>query len=271
MLSSFGRPVMMVGCGNMAGAMLVRWLECGLDPALVTIVDPARREAPGGVALLSALPIELPVGTVIVLGIKPQGLGTLASELAPLLAGDNIVISMLAGITLAGLGDALGSVAQVVRIMPNTPVALGVGVCAVCPDRTVSDGSRQLAEELLAPLGLVEWMADEEQMNLVTALSGSGPAFVYRFIDALAIAARDLGMDEALAGRMALATVAGAAALAQRSTETPGELAERVASPGGTTRAGLSVLDAQQALVSLLEQTLRAARDRGEELARPTP
>lgn len=267
-LERFDRPLLMLGCGNMAGAMLARWLECGLSPGLVTIVDPGRQQAPQDTALMAALPETLPAGSVVVLGIKPQMLGEVAPLLAPLLPTDAIVISMLAGITLAGLRDALGEGADIIRIMPNTPVALGKGVCAYCTEPGTGATARTITESLLAPLGLVERLADEGQMNLVTALSGSGPAFVYRFIDALGAAAAELGLAADMAARLALATVEGATALACTAQESPAQLAERVASPGGTTRAGLNVLDEDAALRSLLLATLRAARDRGEEMAK---
>lgn len=259
---------MMIGCGNMAGAMLSRWLDCGLATERVTVVDPGIAAAPSGVTLIRDLPDMVPGDAVIVLGIKPQLLPDLAPRLAPLLREGHVIISMLAGVTVARLGEALGDRASIVRIMPNTPVALGQGVCALYADPRTGEAARTAAQTLLSPLGVAEWIAQEEALNLVTALTGCGPAFVYRFIDALAQAACALGMDEAQAQRFAVATVQGSANLAAQAGESPAALAERVASKGGMTREGLDVLDADERLVRLMTDTLRAARDRGEELNR---
>lgn len=266
MLETFDRPVILIGCGNMAGAMLARWLECGLDPARVTVVDPVRKEVAPGLTLLPALPAEMPVDAIILLGIKPQSLPDVAPALAPVLDGGKTIISMLAGVSIETLRAALGEGAELVRVMPNMPVSLGKGVCALYADATAAADTRQAAELLLAPLGLVEWIADEDDFNLVTAVTGCGPAFVFRFIDALAQAAEALGMEEGQARRFAMATVQGAASLAAQAGEPPAILADRVASKGGMTREGLDVLDADDRLVALLSETLRAARDRGVEL-----
>lgn len=264
----FDRPLVMIGCGNMAGAMLSRWLEYGTPPELVTVIDPGRTEVPAGVALLPVLPDRLPEGAVVVLGIKPQSLPDLAGELAPLLHAGMLVVSMLAGVRVGSLEQALGKGAAFIRIMPNTPAALGKGVCALYADPAVPDDARMSVGTLLTPLGLVEWLEDEDQFNLVTALTGCGPAYVFRFIDAMARAARSLGMEEVRARRFAIAMTEGAAALAARAAEDPGMLADRVASKGGMTREGLDILDDDDRLLRLMTETLRAARDRGEELDR---
>lgn len=267
-MQDFTRPLVLVGCGNMAGSILSRWLDCGLAPALVTIVDPARTEAPAGTRLLATLPDSLPEGAIVQLGFKPQQFGQIAPGLRPVLRPGMIVLSMLAGVTVDLLRGALGDAPAIVRMMPNTPVALGKGVCALFTHPQTSVGERDEAAALLAPLGLVEWLEHEDQFNLVTALSGCGPAFLFRFIDALGGAARELGMEADQAARFALGTVEGAAALAALSNQSPAALAEAVASPGGMTREGLDVLDADGRLAALLLDTLRAARDKGEALAR---
>lgn len=268
-LTSFDRPVLMIGCGTMAGAILARWLESGLDAAHVTVVDPGRTAPPAeGVKLLSALPHALPPRAVIVLGIKPQSLPDLAPTLAPMLGKEHVIISMLAGVTLAGLRTALGTSADLVRIMPNTPVALGKGVVGLYADAAISEEVVNDALALLNPLGLVERITDEAQFNLLTALTGCGPAFVFRFVDALTQASATLGLEPDQAARLALATVEGAARLAAQADESPAILADKVASKGGMTREGLDVLDEGGRFVALLTETLRAARDRGEELER---
>lgn len=268
-LNEFDRPVLMIGCGTMAGAILARWLEAGLDPARVTVVDPGRSAPPAeGVSLLSALPAALPPRAVIMLGIKPQSLPDVAPLLSPLLTSGQIIISILAGVTVAGLRATLGEKTDIVRIMPNTPVALGKGVCALYADAHTDAGLVDEAQCLLAPLGLVERIGDEAQFNLITALTGCGPAFVFRFIDALAHAATTLGLNAGQAARLAMATVEGASALAVQAGESPAILADKVASKGGMTREGLDVLDEGGRFVALLTEMMRAARDRGEELER---
>ena len=256
----------MIGCGNMAGAILDRWLASGLRPDLVTVVDPGKETVAAGVTLVSALPAALPDNAIIILGVKPQLLPDVAPLLGPLLHEGNIAISMLAGVTVAALRASLGRAARYVRIMPNTPVALGKGVCALYADGKGADEACAMAADLLQPLGLVERIDDEAQFNLITALTGCGPAFVFRFIDALASAATALGLDDAQALRLAIATVEGSAALATSSAVAPGVLADRVASKGGMTREGLDVMDADDRLNRLIADTLRAARDRGVEL-----
>lgn len=267
-LSGFDRPLFLIGCGNMAGAILRRWLTCGLNPALVTVTRPSGRPVAEGVTVRTDYPDHLPEGAVVLVGMKPQQLAAVAPQLQPLWRPDLTMLSLLAGVPVARLAETMASPDSAVRLMPNTPVALGKGVCALYADPAMPAERRALVDTLLAPLGLVEWIAAEEQFDLVTALSGCGPAFVFRFIDALAQGAARLGMDAAQAGRFALATVDGAATLAMQAGESPADLAEKVASKGGMTREGLDVLDAEDRLINLLTDTLRAARDRGVALNR---
>ena len=169
---------------------------------------------------------------------------------------------------MAGLRTHFPGVYDIVRVMTNTPVGVGRGVCALQADAPTSPAARAQAEALMRPLGLAEWIADEAQFNLVTALSGCGPAYLFRFIDALAGAAARLGLPTDQAERLALATVRGASTLAAQADVSPAMLADRVASPGGMTREGMNVLDRDDRLLDLRTDTLRAARDRGEEMAR---
>lgn len=256
--------ILLVGCGNMAGAMLQGWLAAGLDPARFAVFDPFARELPGGVRRLEALP-QGEAFDAILLGVKPQLLAEIAPQVAPLAGTGTTLFSILAGVELAVLGSHFPDAAGIVRLMPNLSAALGKSPIAL-----VSRGLDQAAQDgvtaLLNPLGTPEWIAEGE-FDLVTALAGSGPAFVYRFIDALAQAAADLGLPREQAARLALATVDGAAALAAASPHDPGELARRVASPGGVTQAGLDTLDRGGALGGLVEATLRSARDRSAAMA----
>ena len=257
------RPLWLLGCGNMAGAMLARWLETGLDPAAVTVIDPNRMTAPTGVRLLTAAPQGETPPAALMLGVKPQGFATASAGLD---VTDTIVFSIMAGVDQASLKARLPDARAIVRLMPNLPAALGKGVALLhAPD---ADGeTRALADALAASLGLALWLDDEALIDAGTAVSGSGPAFVYRFIDAMAAGAEKLGFSDDQAQALALATVEGAAALASASLESPAALAERVASPKGTTRAGLDVLDADEAIYDLVYRTLKAAADRAGELA----
>ncbi|MEO5587884.1 MAG: pyrroline-5-carboxylate reductase dimerization domain-containing protein, partial [Novosphingobium sp.] len=178
-----------------------------------------------------------------------------------------LVLSILAGVELASLAARFPAATGLVRVMPNLAAAIGKSPVALFAHGLDAAGQGAVTA-LMRPLGLPEWLADEAQFDLVTALAGSGPAFVYRFIDALAAGAAALGLPREQADRLALAMVEGAAALAAASPDAPGELARRVASPGGTTEAGLRVLDADRALGGLAEATLKAAANRSAELAK---
>ncbi|MFM9936333.1 MAG: pyrroline-5-carboxylate reductase [Novosphingobium sp.] len=256
--------VLQFGCGNMGGAMLAGWLAAGLDPAAFTVIDPMLAEAPAGVRLLEAAPHGEASADFVLLGFKPQQLNESAVAVRPHVGKGTLLLSILAGTECATLRGLFPEAAAIVRVMPNLAAALGKSPIALFGDATGS--ARTRIEALMAPLGPAEWLADEEAMHLVTALAGSGPAFVYRFIDALAEAATALGFPRPQADRLALAMVEGAAALAAAAPDSPGELARRVASPGGTTEAGLRVLDDKRRLVALLTDTLRSARDRSVEM-----
>jgi pyrroline-5-carboxylate reductase len=263
--SGWPSSLLLVGCGNMGGAMLAGWLAAGLDPARFTVVDPVLAQAPAGVTLLRQAPAEAAFDAIL-LGVKPQLLGDVAPAIAPLARPGVTVLSILAGVELATLAERLPGAGGFVRIMPNLAAAIGKSPLALFA-RGLGAAGRRAVSALMAPLGTPEWLAGEAQFDLVTALAGSGPAFVYRFIDALAAGAAALGLDEAQARRLALATVEGAALLAAASPHSPGELARRVASPGGTTRAGLDVLDSG-GLARLVTATLDAAARRSAEMAR---
>lgn len=258
----------LVGCGNMAGQMLSRWLGCGLDPARVTVLRPSGQAVADGVRVVTDYPAALPVGATVLLGMKPYQIGDVATALAPLCVAETRIVSILAGTLLADLRKYFPQVRDIVRAMPNLPVGVGKGVTALFTDNATSVAAREATDTLIRPLGLAEWVMDEALFNQVTALTGCGPAFVFRFIDALAQAGEALGIPADQAARMALATVQGSATMATRASDSPGQLADRVASPGGMTREGLNVLDADDRLFRLLIDTLTAARDRGEAMAR---
>lgn len=257
--------ILIVGCGNMGGAMLAGWLAAGIDPKTFTIVDPVLENPPEGVVLHRQLPAPGAFDGVL-LGVKPQML----NDVAPLLEGSvgpgTLLLSILAGVELETLAHHFPRAEGRVRVMPNLAAALGKSPIALVGS-ALGDETKCAVDALMAPLGTAEWLESEALMDVVTALAGSGPAFVYRFIDALSAGAADLGLPADQAQRLALATVEGAALLAAQSPHSPGELARKVASPGGTTQAGLDTLDRDGALARLLEATLRAARDRSAEMA----
>lgn len=257
--------IWLVGCGNMGSAMLRGWLRSGIDPATITVIDRGAADIPAGVRVateISALPdVDRP--DTLILAIKPQQLHAFhaqASGLAP-----KLLVSILAGVEEAALA-ALWRTDAIVRAMPNLPVAIGKGVTALHTGSAVA-GARDDAAALMAPLGLIEWIDDETLFDAVTALSGCGPGFVFRFIDALAGAGVALGLPADQAQRLAVATVEGAGLMAAAAAESAAALADRVASPGGSTREGLNVLDRDDALNRLLRDTLAASARRNREMA----
>lgn len=258
--------LLIVGCGNMGGAMLAGWLAAGEDPARFEVLDPALESAPAGVVLHRSAPAN-PDHDAILLGFKPQQLPALAPGLQPLTSEGVTVFSLLAGIDLSMLAGVFPSAAAHVRVMPNLAARIGKSP-VILAETGITEPQRDAAQALFGQLGTALWLEDEAQFDLVTALAGSGPGFVYRFIDALAAAGAELGLDRALADQLSLAMVEGAASLAAAADASPAELADRVASPGGMTREGLNVLDDGNALKSLLIATLRATAEKGGELAR---
>lgn len=258
-------PIWLIGCGNMGSAMLRGWADAGLARDRLFAVDPQAGELPTGATLREGPPTEGFGRAIVVLGVKPQMLDSVAPGIAPSVGPETAIVSMLAGVEIASLRARFAEAAVIVRMMPNLPAGLRKGAIGLATDKPGDPFTRQIGT-LAALLGTAEWI-DESLFDLVTALSGSGPGFVYRFVEALAEAGAALGLDADQARRLAIATVAGAAALAAESNEDPGTLAERVASPGGTTRAGFDVLDRDDALKRLVHDTLEAAMKRGAELA----
>lgn len=259
-------PVWLVGAGNMGGAMLRGWLAAGRDPATITVIDPAAANLPEGVLALAAPPPDGAAPAVLVLAVKPQLLDAVALALAPVMAAETLLVSILAGVEIASLRRRFSKPAGVVRAMPNLPAAIGRGVTALHGEG-LTDRAAAIGQSLVAPLGAVEWLEAEAQFDAVTALSGCGPAFLFRFIDAMARAGEALGLPPEQAARLALATVEGSAIMAAEADASPAMLADQVASPGGATREGLNMLDEADAIGALLARTLAAAARRSGELA----
>jgi pyrroline-5-carboxylate reductase len=261
--ADFPHQILLFGCGNMGGAMLRGWIASGIDPARFVVVDPYASDLPEGVTHYRSASETAGTFDVVLLGIKPQMLDELAGQISSCLDEKATLISMLAGIETGTLATHFPT-AQIIRLMPNLSAAIGKSPLGLWSGDLGTAGQAVL-ENWLAPLGLPVWLNSESQMNAVTALAGSGPAFVYRFIDALGAAGTALGLEPAIASQLALSMVEGSALLAAQADETPAELAARVTSPGGTTAAGLSELD--KGLTALIENTLHAASERGAELA----
>jgi pyrroline-5-carboxylate reductase len=250
----------MIGCGNMGGALLRRWLETGLDPASVTVIDPANRQIEG-VSWVSVMPGGAP--DLLVLGIKPQLLGDVAPGVQAHVGRGTLILSMLAGVECATLRDLFPEAKAIVRAMPNLPVSIGKGVTGLFSP----EGESAPINALMAGTGLCEWLEEESLFHPLTALSGSGPAFVYRFIAALADAGTALGLPEDQALRLARSMTEGAAAVAASTPTEPQELARRVASAGGVTAEGLRILDQNAALGTLIKETLKQAALRSAAMA----
>jgi pyrroline-5-carboxylate reductase len=257
-------PLWLIGCGNMGGAMLRRWIASGLDPATVTVITRSGQGAPEGVRSLKALPDEDAPATLM-LALKPQQIEAARALLGPMRGAPTLLLSILAGVDHAALTQRFAA-DTIVRAMPNLPVAIGKGVTSLytvgAPDEAIA-----AAEAFAAPLGHYEWIADEAHFDAVTALAGCGPGFVFRFADALAKAGVSLGLPPEQAARLAIATLEGSAIMAAEADISPAVLADRVASPGGSTREGLNVLDQDDALVALLTRTLAASERRNAEMA----
>lgn len=265
-------PLLLVGCGKMGGAMLEGWLRMGLDCEGTSILDP--HASPSLVATceqhgiaLNPSPSSIPTPQVILLGIKPQMLDDAAPSLAGHIGPQTLLVSILAGKTMDNLRTRLPGLKAIVRAMPNLPAAVQRGVTGACASPEVSPQQRALAQALLSGVGSVEWVDREEQIDAVTAVSGSGPAYVFYLTECLARAGAALGLPEDLAGRLARATVEGAGELMHRSDLPPSTLRENVTSPAGTTAAALAVLMAADGLDPLMRDAVAAARRRAEELS----
>lgn len=262
------RKLLIIGCGNMAGAMLAGWLAAGFEPSRFSILSASLEKAPDGIPLYRDVSQALAAGDhdAVMLGFKPQHLGTRSPEIQALTGESVAVYSLLAGITLEQLKGAYPLASSHIRVMPNLACRVNKSPIILAQDG-MGESDRDHAFAFFDPLGTALWLEDEAKFDLVTALAGSGPGFVYRFIDALAEAAVELGLDPDQATSLALATVDGASTLAAIADASPGILADQVASPGGMTREGLNVLDNEKALVKLLTRTLKATADRGAQLS----
>jgi len=267
-----GGRLLLVGAGRMGGALLSGWLARGLAPDRIVVADPAPSPesraliAEHGVVIAPLDAAESPFET-IVLAVKPQGMGPVLKGVAPLASDGTLTLSIAAGTTLGTIGAVLGPGRAMVRAMPNTPAAIGRGVSVLCPNPSVVPAQREAAEALLSAVGRVAWIEDEGLMDAVTAVSGSGPAYVFLLAECLAEAGRKAGLPPELAELLARETVAGSGALLGASNEPPATLRENVTSPGGTTAAALELLMGEEGLGPLLARAVEAAARRSRELS----
>ena len=264
-------PVLLVGCGKMGGAMLRGWLARGLERAVVVEPQPAqlgdlaKDEHLAVFADVASLPDSLRPAA-LVLAIKPQSMEAALGAYRALAAG-TVTLSIAAGKTLAFLGAQLGSV-PIVRAMPNLPASIGRGMTVAVANAHVTPPQKALAEWLLAACGDVAWVEEEQLLDPVTAVSGSGPAYVFLLIETLARAGERAGLPPELAMRLARATLFGAADLAEAASESAATLRANVTSPGGTTQAALEVLMAENGLQPLFDRAIQAATRRSRELGK---
>lgn len=255
--------VLLVGCGRMGGAMARRWV----DEHRVLVFDPAA-SVPAGAERVEALDsVDLPGDLVVVIAVKPQVFSDLGPTLVPLAARGCLFLSIMAGLRLASIGGVIGGSERIVRAMPNTPAAIGAGITALVKGGEVGDRDAESVEALLRPTGKLVWLGDEAELDLVTAVSGSGPAYFFRFTEALARAGTAAGLDAALAMELARETMIGAAALAGTEDDPLSELRRQVTSPGGTTAAGIAQMDDNAAIDRLVGRVVDAAAARSRTLA----
>ena len=258
--------LVLLGCGKMGSAMLAGWLDGGLPAGSVWVIDPKPSDwlQTTGVHINIDLP---PTPAIVLVAVKPQMMGDALPSIAAMGNGETLFVSVAAGTPIAAFEAALGDTSPIVRAMPNTPAAVARGITAIIGNAHASAAQVDLAETLLRAVGQVVRLDTEDQMDAVTGVSGSGPAYVFHMIESLALAGQAQGLKPELAMQLALATVAGAGALAETSDDTPAQLRVNVTSPNGTTQAGLEVLmDDQSGLTSLITKTVAAATTRSQEL-----
>lgn len=270
--SALPQTLVLAGAGKMGGAMLQGWLALGMKPEGVTAIDPHASQdmqdycARQGVALVTS-PQGLARPQALVLAIKPQTLAEAGASFAPLADGDTLTVSIMAGKTIANIAAATGANA-IVRTMPNTPAAVGRGVTGAAASPAVTQMQKSMATALLDAVGRTVWLDDEALLDAVTAVSGSGPAYIFYLTECLAKAGEAAGLPADLAMQLARATVEGSGELMFREPQTPAsQLRVNVTSPGGTTAAALEVLMAQDGLAPLMQRAIAAAKRRAGELS----
>ena len=263
--------LVLVGAGKMGGAMAQGWLEAGLPASSLTILEPNPSSEIASLAMDRGVTLNSPIGAppdMLALAVKPQSLDQVAPQIVALAGAQTLLLSIIAGKTIANLLARLPRAQAVVRAMPNTPAAIGRGVTAAFANPGVDGEQRRWCERLLGAVGTFFWLDDEGAIDSVTAISGSGPAYVFALTEALAAAAERLGLPAELSMSLARGTVEGAAELMRRESGTsPATLRSNVTSPGGTTAAALAVLQAPEGLNDLMARATAAACARAAEMA----
>lgn len=265
--------VLLAGCGKMGTAMLTGWLSKLKDPLQFTIIDPlisldhlAAKD--DRVNIYNAIDRQMETPDIIVLAMKPQMMPDALPDLAKLAGPDTVWLSIAAGITVDKLKSQLGEDTAIIRTMPNTPAAIGKGITAMIIDDRVSDDIAALSIRMMEVIGAVVMLDHEDDMDSVTAVSGSGPAYVFLMREALEAAGIGAGLKPELAEQLAAATLRGAVSLMDESDESPSQLRVNVTSPAGTTQAALDVLMADDGMISMMRKAVLAARDRSRELGK---
>lgn len=264
------RGLFLLGCGKMGSAMLQGWLNQGIAPGDVWVMDPNPSDWLRGLADAGLhLNTGVPDGPAIaLLAVKPQTMGDALGPVTALGGGGTLILSIAAGTPIRFFEEAFGTATPIIRAMPNTPAAIGQGITALTGNGAATEAHLALAETLLAAIGQTVRLDGEHQMDAVTAVSGSGPAYVFHLIETMAAAGEAEGLPRALALHLARATVAGAGALAEAASEDPSQLRVNVTSPGGTTAAALEVLmNAEDGFPPLLRRAVAAAARRGRALS----
>jgi pyrroline-5-carboxylate reductase len=269
-LKQINGPIVLAGAGKMGGAMLSGWLAQGLDPKQVAVIEPQPSAEISALAArgvrLNPSPADVGAVATLVIALKPQTFGEAGAMLKPFAGPSTLAVSIMAGITIASISQICGG--GVVRAMPNTPAAIGRGITVAVAANNVSSAQRAVADALLRATGSVEWVDDEALMDAVTAVSGSGPAYVFLLAEELARAGVEAGLPQELAEKLARETVAGSGELLHRSDLAAATLRQNVTSPGGTTAAALAVLMGADGMPSLLTRAVAAATRRSKELAK---
>jgi len=265
----FPASLLLIGAGKMGGAMLEGWLGLGLDPHHVNIIDPGADERMIAFCRERGVTLGAPATppAALVLAIKPQMLEPALAEIKPHVGETTLILSILAGKTIADLEARFGQKIAIVRAMPNLPASIGHGVTGAIANPHVSEAQHEAADALLSAVGHVEWLADESLIDALTAISGCGPAYVFYLAECLAEAGAAAGLPAGLAARLARLTVEGSGRLLEQSALSPDELRRNVTSPGGVTAEALAVLMADDGLLPLMKKAVLAAKRRAGELA----
>jgi pyrroline-5-carboxylate reductase len=263
-------PLVLIGAGKMGGALLDGWLNFGFDPGRIMVIEPQPTPAMSALGArglhLNPNAAQLAGAAAVVIAVKPHAAAEALAAAAPSIAASTVVVSIMAGRTLLSLANGLPRGCPLVRAMPNLPAAIGRGI-TVAVARGANPQQHKLAGDLLSATGTVDWIEDESLMDAVTAVSGSGPAYVFLLAEALALAGIEAGLPPELAEKLARETISGSGELLRQTNVDAALLRENVTSPGGTTAAALAILMGQNGLVSLMTRAVAAATDRSRQLA----